>query len=273
MAIFEGPNAGGYPKQWKDMSLELKLMFVYHGCMMALFVIGGTFSLLQELTFTAMLLAVLASVSMRHRRSANWRWQGITAKNLVSVAANAALMGILLYAATPLFPPSNPRFLPWYLAGFGIGTFNVLQALRFVHPSEAAFLADCHERTSQVDPWAQIEPSDPLWHRIVRATFSIAFLIVWLEFAVFFYYSGKAFRDGSSVPTPAKSEAVTEHGKTDYIARDQKILWDRLESFAFTGIPSVIVSSFLLHFLVGVKLFPNTPTLRELLARNRNAAG
>lgn len=158
-------------------------------------------------------------------------------------------MGVLLYAATPRFPPSSPRFLPTCLAGFGIGTFNVLPALRFVHPSEGAFLADCHERTSQIEQATQIEPRDPLWHRIIRATFSIAFLIVWLEFAVFFYYSGKAFREGSSVPTLAKSETVTEHGKTVYIARDQKILWDRLESFAFTGIPSVIVGSFLLHFL------------------------
>ena len=98
----------------------------------------------------------------------------------------------------------------------------------------------------------------------------LIFFAVWLEFLVFFYYSGTAFRDGSPAPTPAKSEAVTKHGKTVYVARDQKILWDWLESFAFTGIPSVIVGGFLLHFLVGVKLFPNAPSLREFLAKNRN---
>lgn len=213
MAIFDEPKAGGYPKRWTDMSLELKLMFVYHGCMMLLFIIGGAFSLRQELALTGMLLAVLIAISMRHRRSANWRWQGITAKNVVSVAANAVLMGVLLYAATPLFPPSNPRFLPWYLAGFGIGTFNVLQALRFVHPSEAAFLADCHERNGQIEQATQIEPGDPQWHRIVRASFSIVFLIVWLEFAVFFYYSGKAFRDGSSVPLPQNQRRLLSTAK------------------------------------------------------------
>lgn len=270
MATFDWAKADGYPKRWKDMSLELKLMFVYHGCMMVLFFIGGAFSLGQELMLTVVLLAVLISISIKHRRSINWRWQGVKPKSFVSAVAGVALMAVFLYAATPLFSPKDPRFLPWYLAGFGIGAFNVLQALRLVHPSEVAFLADCHERTSQIEQATQNKPSDPLWHRIVRATFSIAFLIVWLEFAVFFYYSGKAFRDGSSFPTPAKSEAVTEHGKTVYIARDEKILWDRLESFAFTGIPSVIVGSFLLHFLVGVKLFPNAPTLREFLTRNRN---
>jgi len=269
MALFDMPKREDYPKRWKDMSLELKLMFVYHACMMVLFIAGGAFSLRQELTLTGVLLAVLVAISMRHRRSANWRWQSTKSMNLPGAAASVVLTGALLFAATPLFPPSNPRFLPWYLAGFGIGTFNVLQALRFVHPSEMAFLADCHEPAGQIEQPFQIEPTDQRWHRILRTAFSIIFLIVWLEFVAFFYYSGVAFRDGSPIPITSKSEAVTEHGKTVYITRDQKIVWDRLESFAFTGIPSVIVGGFFLHFLVGVKLFPNAPTLREYLTRNR----
>lgn len=254
------------------MSLELKLMFVYHGCMMILFIIGSAFSLRQELAITGMLLAVLISISMRHRRSANWRWQGVKPKSFLSAGVGVALVVVFLYAATPLFSPRDPRFLPWYLAGFGIGAFNFLQGLRLVYPSEVAFLADCHEPASQTEQSGQIDPPDPLWRRIARATFSIIFLIVWLEFVAFFYYSGKAFRDGSPVPTSTKSEAVTEHGKTVYITHNEKIIWDRLESSAFVGIPSVIVGSFFLHFLVGVKLFPNAPTLREFLARNRHSA-
>ncbi len=267
MALFDPPKDGDYPKQWKDMSLEFKLMFVYHGCMMVLFITGGVFSLRQELVFTSVLLFVLTSISIRHRRSASWRWQGVKPKNLLMAAGGVALMGVFLYAATPLFPPSNPRFLPWYLAGFGIGFFNVLQALRLVHPSEAAFLADCHEPSSQIEQATQSEPTDPRWHRVVRGTYGLLFLLVWLGFVAFFYYSGAAFRDGSPVPTPTQTEAVTEHGKTVYITRDQKTFSDRLELFAFVGIPSVIVGGLLLHFLVGVKLYPNAPTLRELLAR------
>lgn len=266
--MFDAPKAVGYPKQWKDRSLELKLMFIYHGCMMVLFIVGGALSLGQELTLTVVLLGVLISISMRHRRWANWRWQGVKPKSYLSAVATVALMAVFLYAGTPLFSPKDPRFLPWYLAGFGIGAFNVLQALRLVHPSEAGFLADCQGSVNQADQTTRIEPSEPRWHSILRAAFRVIFFAVWLEFLVFFYYSGTAFRDGSSVPTSTKSEAVTEHGKTVYIARDQRILWDRLESFAFTGIPSVIVCSVLLHFLVGVKLFPNAPTLREYLARN-----
>jgi hypothetical protein len=267
MALFGPPKAGDYPKQWKDMSLEFKLMFVYHGCMMVLFITGGALTLRQEFEFTVVLVFVLATLSIRHRRSAGWRWQALETKNLLMAVGGIALMGVFLYAATPLFPPSNPRFLPWYLAGFGIGTFNVLQALRLVHPSEAAFLADCHEPDSQTVQATPSEPTEPQWRRVVRATYRLLFFLVWLGFLAFFYYSGAAFRDGSPVPTPTQTDAVTQHGKTVYITHAQKILCDRLESSAFVGIPLVLVGGFVLHFLMGVKLFPNTPTLRELLAK------
>lgn len=267
MPLFDPPKGRDYPRQWKDMSLEFKLMFVYHGCMMVLFITAGAFTLRQELTFTVALVFVLTSVSIRNRRSAGWRWQGLRTKNLLAAAGGIALMGLFLYAATPLFPPSNPRFLPWFLAGFGIGTFNVLQALRLVHSSEAAFLADCHEPDAQIEQATQAEPSSPQWHRVLRATYNLLLLLVWLDFVAFFYYSGAAFRDGSRVPTPTHTEAVTEHGKTVYITHEQKGISDRLESVAFVGIPSVIAGGLLLHFLVGVKLYPNTPTLQEFLAR------
>jgi hypothetical protein len=265
MVLFDPSKAGDYPKQWKNMSLEFKLMFIYHGCMMVLFIIGGAFSTHQELVFTGVLLSLLTSLSIGHRRSTGWRWQGVKPKNLLMAAGGAALTGVFLYAATPLFPPANPRFLPWYLAGFGIGAFNVLQALRLVSASDAAFLADCHEPGSEIEQATVTEPTEPQWHRIVRSTFSFLFFLVWLGFIAFFYYSAVAFRDGSPAPTPTRQDAVTEHGKTVYIRHDQKLLSDKLEAFAFVGIPSVIVGGLFLHFLVGVKLYPNTPTLRELL--------
>lgn len=273
MALFSSSKREDYPRQWKDMSLELKLMFVYHGFMMLLFVIGSAFSLRQELAVTVVLLFVLTSISIRHRRSAGWRWQEVKSKNLLMAAGGVALIGVFLYGATPSFPPSNPRFLPWYLAGFGIGAFNVLEALRLVHLSKAEFLADCHEPgnqhelSSRVEDVKQSEPIDPRWHKVVRGAYTLAFFIVWLGFIAFFYYSGSAFRDGSPVPTPMQTDPVTEHGKTVYITHDQKVLRDKLELFAFIGIPSVIVAGPLLHFVVGVKLYPNAPTLAELWAR------
>jgi hypothetical protein len=267
MALFGPPKSGDYPKQWKDMSLDFKLMFAYHGCMMVLFVSGGALSTRQELGIAGVLVAAITSISMRHRRDAGWRWQGVEAKNLLMAAGGLVLTGFFLFAATPMFPASNPRFFPWYLAGFSIATFNVLQALRVIQTSEAAFLEDCREPGNQIKLAAPAESTGPLWHKISRAAFSILFVSVWLGFITFFYYSGVAFRDGSPVPTVTQSEPITDHGTTVYVTHKQKMLCDELQLFAFAGIPSVLAVGFLLHFLIGVKLIPNAPTLREFAAK------
>jgi hypothetical protein len=253
--------------QWKDMSLEFKLMFVYHGCMMVLFVTGDEFSVRQELFFAVLLLLALSSISTWHRRSTGWHWHGADAKHRLAALGSLVLTAVFLYAATSWFSPSNPRFLPWYLAGFGIGLFNFLQSLRLVHPSEAAFLADCGESASQLGEPAQMETKGPQWQRVIKTVFSVVFFLVWLEFLVFFYYSGKTFSEGSPVPTQTKTEPVTDHGKTAYIKPDQKVLRDNLELFGFIGIPSALLSGFLLHFVFGIKIFDNTPTLGETSAK------
>jgi len=249
------------------MSLELKLMFAYHGCMMMLFISGGSFSTKQQLIVAGVLVAALITISMRHRRSVGWRWQGVKTVDLVKAVAGVAFTAVFLYAATPFFPASSPRFFPWYLAGLGIGVFNVLQALRLVHPSEAAFLADCREPGAPVEQARQVESTDPAWHKVVRACYSFLSFIVWLGFLAFFYQSGTAFRNGSPVPTTTQTDEVTNHAETAYITHKEKILSDRLQRFAFVGIPSVLGGGFVLHFLVGVKPFPNTPTLQEYWAK------
>ena len=266
MAFFNPPKAPDYPKKWKDMSLEFKLMFAYHGSMMLLFVAGGTLTLRQEIGLAGILVFVLISLSIKHRRAAGWRWPAIKSKNLAMAGGGIALTGVFLYAATPMFPLSNPRFLPWYLAAFGIGIFNVLQTLRLVHPSEAAFMADCSEPGSSISTAqaGQAGPTEPQWHKIARAAFTVLFVMVWLEFFVFFFYSGVKLRDGSPVETLTQVDAVTENGKTVYLTHDEKIIWDTLEAFSFVGIPLVLVGGFALQFLTGVKIFSNMPTLRLL---------
>jgi hypothetical protein len=271
-----GPSkSGDGPKQWKDFSLEFKLMFVYHGCMMVLLVTGVAFSSRQEVIFAVVLLSVFLSLSVRHRRSAGWHWQGVKTRNLFIAAAGVILMAGFLYAATPWFPPSNPRFLPWFLAAFGIGAFNVLQTLRLVYPSEAAFLADCHEPGVQIEEAPSvksIESTEPRWHRAAKSAYRALFFIVWLGFVGYFYYSGATFREGSPVPTPTQNEPITDHGKTVYITHDQRVLRDELELFGFVGIPSVLVCGILLHFLAGVQVFSETSTLSERIGRKSSGS-
>jgi len=93
------------------------------------------------------------------------------------------------------------------------------------------------------------------------------FFAVWLGFLAFFYYSGTAFREGSPIATAAQPDTLTEHRKTVYITHSQKMLNDKLELFGFIGIPSIMVGGLLIHFLAGVKLYPNLPPCAGCLAK------
>jgi hypothetical protein len=275
MALFDAPKSENYPSKWRDMSFDYKLMFVYHGCMMLLFVTGGFFATRQELMFVAVLVASLTALSLRHRSQAGWRWQGVSNKQVFFALGGVVFVVVFLYAATPFFPPRNPQFLPWYLAGVGIGALNLLSALNLTRASEAQFLADVHGPVLSPDPVSPITPDDsspaePSWHRLVRAVYSILFFAAWLSFVIFFYTDGVAVRDGSSSPTSTRTDFITEHGRVIYITPAQKLLHDRLQTVPIIGIPLVLASGVILHFLVGVKLFPNAPTLAEYLRRNSN---
>jgi hypothetical protein len=263
VALFDPPKNEDYPNKWKDMSLELKLMFVYHGCMMVLFASGGAFTTKQELFFAGTLVVIITILSLRHRSAIGWCWQGVETKHLAMVIASVALLAFFLHSATPLFPPSNPRFLPWYLAGFGIGTFNILAILKLVRNSESQMLADCRPSDSQAKAETPPVPSEPSWRRVVRGIYTCLFLLVWMNGASFFYYYGKTFRSGSPTPTSTQTDPISDHGTIVYVTHAQKVQLDRMETAMFAGIPSILVSGFVLHFLIGVKLFPNTPTLAE----------
>jgi hypothetical protein len=263
MALFGPPKNEDYPRKWKDMSLDFKLMFVYHGCMMFLFITGGAFTTRQELFIATSLVVVLTVLSLRHRSAIGWKWEGIKTKDLALALGIGALLAFFLQAATPQFPALNPRFLPWYLAGLGIGAFNILRTLKLVRSSKAQMLADCSDTPSEPKLEPKTEPSEPRWHRVARGIFGCLFLLVWLEGVAFFYYHGKVFSGGSPTPTATQTDPISDHGNAVYVTHNQKVQLDRMETMMFTSIPAILVSGFLLHFLVGVKLFPNTPTLAE----------
>jgi hypothetical protein len=268
MPLFNSPKSENYPRKWAEMSLDFKLMFVWQGSMMILFMTGSNFTIRQGLSFAAILMAVLFSVSMNNRRSKGWHWQPVESKQFVWAAGSLLLTSVFLYAASPLFSPLNPGFLPWYLFGFGIGLMNALSSIGLVRQSETQFIADCQTAAPQVPAVAPTpEPTDPAWQRFLRGTFHLAFLLIWLSFLVFFYLHGKAIRNGSPSPTETQTDPVTEHGGTVYVTHKEKALDDRLLTISMIGIPSVMATAAILHFLVGVKLFPNAPTPKEYVNR------
>jgi hypothetical protein len=246
------------------MSLELKFFTVYHCSMMALLLFGGMLSLKFELLITMGLAAVFITLSQKRRLATGWRWHKPGSREYVWAVLSVPLGGAFLYAATPQFPPSDPRFLPWYLGGLGIFVFNDLTTLNVVRMSEVDFINDCQEPSSQIGA-LQEEPSAPelLWKKIVRWTFSILFFVVWLEFLAFFYYFGVSFKGGSPTPTITRTELLTNHGETRYVKPEEKKINDWLEATATVGIPAMMLAGVILHFVVGVRIIKDAPTLKK----------
>ena len=244
-------------------------MFVYHGCMMLLFVAGRALSVKQELLATAILVVILISLSLRQRRNMNWRWPGGHAKGLLPAAGILAAAAIFEFAAIPSAPPSDPRFLPWHMAGMGIVAFGILRAIKVVQFSKSDFLKECEAvvvgdfRPSPASDAVPTALADPLWKRATRAVYSICFILVWIDSVVSFHYYGVAFRDGSPRLTPTQTDPLNSEGRLVYIPHSQKVLIDSLQTAMFVGIPSLLAAGFILHFFGGVKLFSNMPTLEE----------
>src|SRR5712692_3490661 len=208
MGWLDQPTTKGRPS-WKEMSVEFRMMFVYHGCMMVLFIAGNALSTKLELTIAIVLIAALAAVSLRRRREKQWHWQDPGLKGVAKALGAVALTGFFLYAATPMFPPTRPGFLPWYLAGFGIGLFNMLSALNLVQSTEVEFASGCGERQTPI-PIETTRPQDgPTrigWRQIVKGAFAVYFFAVWITFVCFFYFDGKAYSGGSATPTASQTE-------------------------------------------------------------------
>jgi len=260
------------------MSLDMRLMFAYHISMMVMMVAGGSLTVRQELTIAATVAALILLASRYHRQKAHWRWPGIKPANVLYALGGIFLISIFLYSATPLAPPHNAHIVPWYLAGLGIGLFGILQSLKVAYASEAEFAADCmtiDQYGRELEPTrapASVQLSEPNWKRVTKVTYSTVFMLMWVCGVASFYFFGTAFKNGSPEPTTTQTEPLKDHGKTVYVTPTEKHRVHALQLLSGVGFPVLIVSAAILHFLVGVKLFPNTPTLSEYLNRGKNTA-
>jgi hypothetical protein len=267
-----------YPKKWKEMSLDMKLMFGYHISMMAMMMAGGVLGVRQELTIAGAIASLILLVSRYNRQKKHWRWPGIKPVDVLYAVGGVCLISFFLYSAGPLFPPDNGHIVPWYLAGLGIGLFGVLQSLKVVYPSEAEFTSNCmiidqygRELQPAQEP-SPAQPPEPNWKRFTKATYTVVFMLLWVCGVASFYFFGTAFRHGSSEPTATQTEPLEDHGKTVYVTPTDKHRVHALQLVASVGFPVLLIGAAVLHFLVGVKLFPNTPTLSEYLNRGKDRA-
>jgi hypothetical protein len=261
------------PRTWKEMSLDFKLMFVYHGCMMILFLSGKMLTLREETFITVAVIGVLISISRRHRRATHWRWPGIRNRDALSAIGATFAVAFFLYSASRLFPPSDHRLLPWYLAGLGIGAFGILSSLRIVYSSEAEFVINCRsidqygreiDRAPESPDAKNVEPD---WKKIVRGIYATTFILIWIAGVASFLAFGNSYKNGSEAPSGTQTEPLNSHGRTVYITRSEKQRIDDLQLAQWLGVPFILFTGAIIHFLLGVKLVSNVPTLQEYLSR------
>lgn len=265
-----------YPKNWKEMSLDMRLMFGYQICMMGMMAGGDFLTVRNELTIAAAIGAFVALVSRYHRRKKHWRWPGVKPLDFLYAVGIMALFWFFLYSATPLFPPNNGRDVPWYLAGLGIGVFSLLQVLKVVYPREDEFVSHCaviDQYGRELEPVQQasvVASYGPKWKVVAKVTYEIVFMFIWVCGVSSFYFFGTAFKNGSPQPTTTQTEQLEDHGKIVYATPAEKERVRALQVVTWVGIPVVLVGGVVLHFLLGVKLFPNTTTMPEYLSRGKN---
>jgi hypothetical protein len=115
-----------------------------------------------------------------------------------------------------------------------------------------------------------VGPEGANWKRVTKAVYSVAFMLVWVCGVASFYFFGTAFKNGSPEPTISQTEPLEDHGKTVYVTPTEKQRVHVLQLVSWVGLPIVLLGGAAIHFLAGVKLFPNTPTLAEYLNRGKN---
>lgn len=259
------------------MSLDFRLMFGYHISMMVMMVAGGSLTVKQELMIAASIAGLIVLLSRHHRQKRHWRWPGVKLLDVLYAAGGIALVSFFLYSATPLFPPNNGNVVPWYLAGIGIGLFGILQSLKIVYAAEAEFVSNCilidqygREIELAHEPSIPVEPREANWKRVTKAMYSVVFILVWACGVASFYFFGTAFKNGSPEPTISQSEPLEDHGKTVYLTPTEKQRVNVLQLATWISFPVVLLGGAALHFIAGVKLIPNTPTLADYLNRGKN---
>ena len=258
-----------YPTSWKEMSFDFKLFFVFHGCMMVLFLVGRVFPVEVLIGVVSVLLAVLTGFSIHHRIKSDWHWPGVGIKGVVGSVFSIALGLFFLGAATPRISPLQPAFFPWFAAGGGIILFGILSSLRVVFRSESEFQSYCGDQRLKKPEPERPSSTEASWKKAVRIAFSLYFFAVWIASVSFFWKFNTVFRDGTPEPTPERTKTLTDHGKTVYITPEEWSIVSILERSMLLGIPSALLLGALIHFVVGVKLFPNAPTLAERMKKTR----
>ena len=249
------------PRNWKELSFDMRLFFIFHVCMMAL--MFSRFALrvgiILEICVVSLLAIVAVVLSIQNRRKHHWHWPGTKWVNIVGAVLVVAFGLYFMGAALPGTTIFNPNLFPWLAAGAGMVTFGVLSAMRVVYQSEAEFQRHCGEnrRTEPAPlPEASTVGREIGWKKAVIIVFGVYGLAVWILGVGFFWKFNSAFAHGSPTPTATQTEKLSNHSQVVYITPQEKKLVKRLELALDLGVPSLFAIGALLHFGAKIRLFP-----------------
>ncbi|NWH09276.1 MAG: hypothetical protein HXY22_11655 [Alphaproteobacteria bacterium] len=240
------------PKSWSEQAFEYKGFQLWHGMTMVFLIFGSEITLPWQLSFYAALALGIATIAVRRRIEHRWQWRGVGIRQIFGAIY---FLGAFSVFAALIIKSNYERviFVPLIMAIVGIGTFFVLFVLRIVHLSDVAFRAEC----AGMPPIERPErPKLPQWKVAIGIVHFLAYSVIFVGLAWYFYLYMDAFQSGSMVATSERSEALTDHGNIVYITRDEMRILNWLFLFGFIGIPAWMASTFYLHFKLKIPLLP-----------------
>ncbi|PKA10849.1 hypothetical protein CH372_17350 [Leptospira meyeri] len=262
-------NSNSFPNQWKDYSLDYKCMFIYHGFMMILFILGDKISINIQFTIVALLLISIILFSIKYRIRIRWKWPGVEVKNTIYAIMIIILGLFFFFSSINSFPPFKSQTFPWYSAGFGIILFQVLNVLNIT-----AYYKDKFElKTDKTANFIKFENS-PLKENQndnVNVSF-IKYLIYFFSF--FLWVTGISYfwlrdrishNDNSEGIAKFIIEITNKFSKFLGITNTSPDVF--LKSILSYGIILLSISIFIIHFIFGIKIISNVPTIKEYLRK------
>jgi hypothetical protein len=245
-----------HPGKWSEASFDFKLLLIHHGVTFVLFMLGERLPVRAQLRIWIVLVSILITLSVRHRRQINWHWPGAGRVNYLQAIALMIAGALSLSASVPLFPPMSPHSLPWYLGGLGLLLFGVAATLRITSTWESDFLPSAADVGEPSSSEQAIAPAPRDWRFWLRTGFVVFVVAVWLDGTAFHYISGRTYRDGSPSPTVTKTERLDRDGRVVYVTPSEKVLFDRLKAGVTFGIPAALLLGLLLHYVLKVDIHP-----------------
>jgi hypothetical protein len=247
-----------YPRKWANMSLDMRLFFVLFAGSMPLFMLGGSGAVpgVVQMAIEGAGLMLVTGISVAHRRREGWRWRGAGMAQVFGAVLSLGASGLMIFVSLPAMGDQVPRLATWLSMVALIGAFNALASLGIIRQSRDAFAADCRGDAapgSAMAPSGIVEAGGGRWRVWVRRIWVGCFITVWLSGMASFYFRGRSVQGAATQTTPMVDHAMRSAG----LSPDS--LGGLLPAISFGGTFAVLISGFLLHYVLRIRVLPNVP--------------